>query len=468
MNIKYYKKLCKFCDKILLSKKSTLYTHSIASLHVLKEHPVLLNTYFKSNIIKKAKKNFFIKKIYLYFINFIFEKKNFRLKDAHKKGSKVLILSNLISKSHANKNSDFYYGEVEKKLNEKKIKTFTVLRNFTEENSSTINKIIKKNKILLFQRTNFLREIFIIYKLFCEYYFIKNNFNKPDIKYLKSNFLSFFSLRSMVNNLRLYYQVKDLIEIIKPKLLIIPFEGHAWERLIIKMIKDLNKGIKIASYQFTITTQHQHSLFRPLKAEYNPDIILTSGKITKKKFEKSYKCPVKILGSNKYKKILKFKTKKQKNFLIIPEAFHFETERLLSFTFDIAKILPDYKFIFRCHPMMNNKKLTSEINLRENIELSNKDISHDIETCKYVLFRGSAAVFEAVSSGLKPIYLDGRNETNINPFKNTFLNNCNVVKPKDIFTVLKYHETNKINKKMIHYSNNYFAKLDTKVIESLL
>ena len=126
------------------------------------------------------------------------------------------------------------------------------------------------------------------------------------------------------------------------------------------MIKDLNKGIKIASYQFTITTQHQHSLFRPLKAEYNPDIILTSGKITKKKFQENYKCPVKILGSNKYKKISRSKVKKQNKFLIIPEAFYSETDRLLNFTLAVAEVLPDHKFIFRCHPMMKNDEQVAQ------------------------------------------------------------------------------------------------------------
>tara|TARA_B110000037_G_scaffold116090_2_gene133337 strand:+ start:5223 stop:6629 length:1407 start_codon:yes stop_codon:yes gene_type:complete len=468
LKIKYYKNLCKFCDKVLLSKKSTLYTHSITSLHVLKEHPVLLSAYFKNDLIRENKKNSLIKKIYLYFLNFVFEKKNFRLNNTHKKGSKVLILSNLINKSHANKNYDFYYGEIETELNKKKIKTFTVLRNFTGEKSSVINKIIKNNKILLFEKTSFLREIIIIYRLFCEYYFIKKNFIKPKIKDLNTNFLSLFSLRGMVSNLRLYYQIKDLIEIIKPKLLIIPFEGHAWERLIIKMVKDLNKDVKIASYQFTVTTNHQHSIFRPLKASYNPDIILTSGKITKKKFQKKYKCPVKILGSNKYKKISRFKVKKQNIFIIIPEAFYSETDRLLNFTLDVAKILPDHKFIFRCHPMMKSDEFINKINLQDNVELSNKDINDDFKRCKYVVFRGSAAVFEAVSQGLKPIYLDVKNETNINPFKNIFLNSCNVIEPEDIFKILRYYESKKINKDIIDYSNNYFAEIDTKVIRSLL
>lgn len=38
-----------------MSPKSTLYTNSISDLHVLKEHPVLLNNYFnnKNNLLKR-------------------------------------------------------------------------------------------------------------------------------------------------------------------------------------------------------------------------------------------------------------------------------------------------------------------------------------------------------------------------------------------------------------------------------
>ena len=117
--------------------------------------------------------------------------------------------------------------------------------------------------------------------------------------------------------------------------------------------------------------------------------------------------------------------------------------------------------------MFVNVKIDS-LNESSKFKLSNKSINDDLNICKYVVFRGSAAVFEAVSQGLKPIYLDVKNETNINPFKNIFLNICNVIEPEDIFKTLKYYESNKINKNIIDYSNNYFAEIDTKVIRSLL
>jgi hypothetical protein len=45
MNLKLYKYICKQCDIILNSKLATKNTIAISSLHVLKEHPVLMQKY---------------------------------------------------------------------------------------------------------------------------------------------------------------------------------------------------------------------------------------------------------------------------------------------------------------------------------------------------------------------------------------------------------------------------------------
>ena len=76
MKINFYKKICKYCDKILLSKNSSIYTHSITSLHVLKEHPVLFENYFNFKKKMQKEKNPLMKKIFFYILDFFFERKN--------------------------------------------------------------------------------------------------------------------------------------------------------------------------------------------------------------------------------------------------------------------------------------------------------------------------------------------------------------------------------------------------------
>ena len=95
-----YKRIYKFCDKILLSRGSNIYTHSITALHVLKEHPALLSYYIRNTKFEKNKDISFIKKIYFFLKNIFLEKKNFQTKLKINKKCDILLLSSLINESH--------------------------------------------------------------------------------------------------------------------------------------------------------------------------------------------------------------------------------------------------------------------------------------------------------------------------------------------------------------------------------
>ena len=202
MIIENYKKICKFCDQILLSKGSSIYTHSITALHILKEHPALLSYYFKNTNFEKNINVSVIKKIFNFLYNLLFEKKNFQYKSKKKNTCDILLLSSLINKLHLNKSDDFYYGDIQKKLNLRGYKTKIVLRNFTESKTSHLLKYISKDEILLSKSTNLFFELKIILILIYQYFFIKK-FKLPEISNLNKNFLSLLSLRSMAVNLRL-------------------------------------------------------------------------------------------------------------------------------------------------------------------------------------------------------------------------------------------------------------------------
>ena len=467
MNINYYKKICNYCDRILLSNKSSIYTHSITSLHVLKEHPLLLRDYFNFKKKKHEEKNELFKKIIIYFLDFFRERKNFDLNNFQKTGSDVLIISNIINISHAKKNYDFYFGDLEKYLNKKKIKTLTALRNFTDLPSFKLKNKLNNNKILFYRKSSLFNEIIILYRIIMEYFFIRKNYNFPEIHNLKKNFLSLFSLRSMVYNLRLKHQIEEMIKIINPKLVIIPFEGHAWERVIIKTIKDINSNIKIAAYQFSVTTKYQHSIFRPLKKGYNPDIIYTSGDITKKKFENKYNCKIDILGSNKFYNYSKKRKKFKNNFLIVPEGFESETELMLNFIKTLSKNYKDCSFYFRIHPRMNKDKYKKNTKNYNNIIISENTLVSDLKRCSYLIFRGSSTVFEAIKFGLKPIYLS-INNLDINPLHDVYPKKLYIKKNKDLKNAMFFLKNRNINKKLIKYTNCYFSKFNFKNIKKLI
>ena len=123
MNIKSYKNLCKFCDNILFSRKSNIYTHAITNLHILKEHPVLLDEFFIKNKIEYRNSLSIFFKVFIYLKNFFFEESDLKINNKNKKKTDILLLSNLINKSHINKKEDFYFGDIENRLNKKGIKS---------------------------------------------------------------------------------------------------------------------------------------------------------------------------------------------------------------------------------------------------------------------------------------------------------------------------------------------------------
>jgi len=98
MKIKEYKNICKYSDKVLLSKKSNHVTHAISRLHILKEHPEVIRQYSDISIKKFKKNNFFSKSIF-FFLNFFLEKKNFYKKNYEKNIDKIdyLIITPLIN-----------------------------------------------------------------------------------------------------------------------------------------------------------------------------------------------------------------------------------------------------------------------------------------------------------------------------------------------------------------------------------
>jgi hypothetical protein len=456
-----YKKLCNYCDRILLSNKNSLSILAYSKLHVIKNHPEFIKEYIpiKSESKKKIKVKviFFLLSIVNYIKLFFFEKPNFYLKKKKSKKIDVLIVSHLINTKHLNLDSDFYFGQIKKKLKKIKLSSKIILRNETPYLSKYLFKNLKKDKIILSKRTYFIKEIEFIMYAFFEFlrfnlFFDKFIFNKKKI--------NFFNLRSfgyIVYNLRLNFAVNRLLKIFNPKYILITFEGHAWERLVIRNIKK-NNDIKIFAYQFSSITKNHHSLFRKLDINSNPDCILTTSKHTQDIFKKRYDCPVEIIGSQKFTKPNLNKSKNNKSVLILPEAYTSESKLMLNFAIKASKKIKNIKFYLRLHPMINIKQLNVNLKKFPNIELSNCKIEDDFRRCDYFLYRGSAAAVQAASYGLNPIYFGKFDKFNVNPLfqvleKKYYIDD--IVKLNNFFNYETYIKQNKVRL----YANNFFKKM---------
>tara|TARA_Y100001970_G_scaffold23488_1_gene27650 strand:+ start:31116 stop:32630 length:1515 start_codon:yes stop_codon:yes gene_type:complete len=486
INLKEYKLLCKACDKILLMKSSTKETYAIPFLHVIREHPFILKRY--SNLFDKKNnfslfynriKNLVLVKLFL--LNSLIKKNKFddNLSITNKKID-ILFVSHLLNHSQIGSEKDFYFGNIPNDLKKNGYNSLISLINhsgrevdYLSEQWSSRSKI---PRIILSKSLDFLNEIKIIINVSKESLRLFLFSKKQDSKLKKNLFIKSsqecLSHRSIIN-LRISFQIKKIISKYNPKILIITHEGHSYERLIFFEARKYNKDIKCIGYQHAIIFKFQHAICRNLKQNYNPDVILTSGKIGYNKLIKINdlkKVSIRLLGSNKStNKIIKNKINNK--CLVIPEGILEECFLLFEFSIQCALKNPDSEFIWRLHPGIKFSSIKKKIDfdkLPNNITISNNNLNVDLKECTWALYRGTTTIIEGVYSGLRPIYLELPNEINIDPLIELKLWHESISNSISFKKIIKNSNSNKWSKKnwlkATKYCNNFFDPLNMKVL----
>lgn len=414
-----YKKYCDICDQFLRENKHNLFLNSISAAHVIRKHPELNNK--KDQKVRSSLK-YNLRKIYKLLYIFFCNRNFYITQNSNLKKKDVIVLSHLINKSHLKNKNDFYFGNLTNFLSQHNISSYTVLRNFAEVDLDKINKKNLEDKIVINNFYKLFFELYFIFLFFFNYIFfnIKNIFSTKIKKKIYFKIVSLNSLKSSFSNIRLAYQVSYLCKYIKPKVIFITYEGHAWERVLIKNIKDKFKDkVKIAAYQFSVLNSSTHSIFKKRNYNYDPDFILCCGKVSRKFFlekGKFKKNKIIDIGSHKSIQTNRRVKKTKNNILVLPEGFLQETKLLIDFVNKIAIKNINFNFIIRIHPMLNINLLfkASKKNAKNVIFSKNFDILNDFERSNYIFYRGSGSVFQGILNDLHPVYIED-NRSNIDP-----------------------------------------------------
>lgn len=447
---------------------------AIRQLHIMRGHPVFMKEYFPSDHkynLNVDSQSFFKRVLAIFLYTFSEKKKFYTSRDLinQKNGKKkCLFLSHLINTKHIKNKDDFYFGKLPNFLKKKNFDCLNVLRNFTDITSETIykkNELFFKENLILSKSVGVFSEIYLIYctlKTFFILTRLKFIDKKVDIFFKKTKCFKFAG--SSYNNLKLLYQVKNIIKLYQPEYFFITYEGHAWERLLINELRKNYPKTIIFGYQFSILTKHSSSIFLNLGKNFNPDYILTTGEYMKKKFILNYKKEIKYINIGSNKSFIKKEIKKQnnKNILVIPEGFISETYKMLEFTINAAHELKNINFIFRFHPMMKKSDfiehfLVNHKKLPNNIIFSGNSFESDLQISKYVMYRGSAAAIQGLSNSKIPIYLEFKDEINIDPLfmlKNKFY----IKNFYDLKKIIMDKLTTQKNSKNILFAKKYFDK----------
>ena len=459
---------------------------------IIRYHPEYLRNY---EVLYK--KNFFFLFVLLRFLKFsffivqttiksLFNLDNYRNKINNKDNLDIIIISHFINKKHMRDEDDFYFGSLPKKLLKEDLKTNIFLINHTKISSQIIeNSWINSdvNRYVSSRCLNFRDEVRIIlngFKILLNLFF-KSNINKDIVNRVR--FLTSVEAISpaSLDAERIARQLESYVKKTKPKVIIFTFEGHAWERLVIQKVKNLNIRVLCIAYVHTLAFPNQHASITNFQNQFMPDFILVTGNETKKIFEKNLlsSIPIKVLGSLKKMSVCKKPDKKEKvKILILPEAFSSETNLLLNLGLKLAKQHKNVYVRIRRHPNMLDladqyKKLLQSKKIN-NIKVSTYTLSKDIDWSSHALYRGSTSIIQAVSSGVLPIYYRLKNELTIDPLFNKEDRSYYVSSIADISLMLdnwkKMSSKQEIKRKreFIQFCKNLVQPLNINVLKKVI
>ena len=155
----------------------------------------------------------------------------------------------------------------------------------------------------------------------------------------------------------------------------------------------------------------------------------------------------------------------------MPEGIPYEIKFMLDFC--VKNKNKNINFTFRLHPIYKKKKEYLELmsNSRSNIKISENQLNIDFKNNDYILYRGTAAVIDAINYGLIPIYLKNNKEISVDPLfelnKNYIINYNNDLE-RFALNLFKSKLSIKELKHFRNFSRNYYDKFNFQKLNKLL
>ena len=281
-----YKKICSISKKIIDKFQNSLNILSINELHIIRPHPVFLKNYY---ILFK---NYFYIRIFFIFIknlckillSILINSSFTKNKRYSFKKYKYIFFSHLFNINQANNptSKDIYFSHICENLNK---------NNYCIVYLNHIKKNILKNdnKIFLDINLSFYREIKIFFELIFESLKLfkkglnqKILFDKKFYLFISANCLSV----STLSNLRIFYQSYEIIRNINPKKITVTYEGHAFERNILRAANLSKTKTEKVAFHHSLPFDNQFSYTINFENGSNPNVILASGQPSYKKLKK--------------------------------------------------------------------------------------------------------------------------------------------------------------------------------------
>jgi hypothetical protein len=297
--------------------------------------------------------------------------------------------------------------------------------------------------------------------------------------------LSCVGLQTMWDTLN-FYSAREAVKTWHAKAFVVAYEGQASDKPYWHGVKAANKDCVTVGYQHTAIHPHSLALTWPNRGSWelaSPDVVLCLGQVTRDMMKPGHEpLGTKLVVFGSFRRALSRSLQRppkseRHTVLVIPEGR--ESEMLFNFAMRAAPLLPDHRFVFRCHPARPFSRVRPRLEGTPE-ELPNIDISDrqslvdDCARSSVVLYRASSAVMVALLAGLKPIYLHDNQRPDVDPlFELTSWCEC-VSSPSQMERVLRLYEATTEDRAIeewrsaAEYVNAYTMPVDDASIDRFL
>lgn len=432
-----YKDICAACHSLLAERDATIDRLAIPWLHVIREHPVFLENYLDvtepSSGIGAMRGR--VALVARYMAGWVWQaivtlRSNGMAWDGPKEPPQVdvLFVSHLLSAAHAGRSEDFYFGRLPEAVACEGKVAAVALVNYSGESGVAMAAAWRQSPVARFVLSHSLglsEEFGLFLRLLRESLRLTAKAAaQPSglIKRVTSRSAQEALSGGARRTLRMADQLGRLVAQLKPKAIVVTYEGHAWERIAFAAARRVAPGIQCIGYQHAALFRLQYAIRQRLAPEYNPDAILTAGAVGKAQLESAQSLrgvPVAVVGSNRAFAPGVLSHARGLGCVVIPEGIASECHLLFEFSLECARACPAMTFIWRLHPLLTFEALVRQnprlMDRPSNVVLSRGALEDDLKTCRWALYRGTTAVTQAVGAGLRPVYLRVAGEMTIDP-----------------------------------------------------
>lgn len=328
----------------------------------------------------------------------------------------VLFVSHLLRLEQAESGQDLYYGSLPAQLEAQGMRCAVVLINHTDLPWATVESHWKEQatpRMLLARALSPAAEMRNGFALARTERFLRRcRIDDPTVVEIAARAARYTRSGSARSALRIGTQIGLLAQRTRARMLVMTYEGHAWERLAMLLARRAIPDIKCVGYSHAVLFPEPRAMTASLGKALDPDFILTAGSVTRDRLSELVQMPgpgLGVLGSVR-RGTAALSVDRPSRCLVLPEGLVSESAPLIMAAAAAARLSHGTTFRIRLHPVLSKERLLAEApalrDLPENVEWSDHGpLEADFSASRWLLYRGTSAVFQGVEAGLKPFYL---------------------------------------------------------------